>query len=446
MKTSRPSERNTPTKSAPLQSDAVVQRLRGLHPRAIDLSLGRVSRLLAALGNPEQSLPCVVHVAGTNGKGSFVAFLKAICEAAGYIVHSYTSPHLVRFAERISVAGRVPEDHELVSVLEECEAANKGESITFFEITTAAAFLAFAQTKADVTLIETGLGGRFDATNVFDRPALTAITPISMDHQSFLGDSLDAIAFEKAGILKKDTPAIIAPQDAIASRIIEDRAYQVNAPLMCHGRDWQVDNNPDGIHLRDGDETVSLPPPILAGPHQTINAGLAAICARRLPNLPVDADALAQGLRTAKWPGRLQRLENGALMACLEPGWELWLDGGHNAAAATMLAQVASTWNDKPLHLIFGALAARDPAEFLAPLASHADYLHGIAIPGEETTLQADAAVSAAKSVGMAASAAASVSDALIAIGQTTAEPGRILICGSLYLAGAVLAQNETPP
>ncbi len=388
----------------------------------------------------------MVHVAGTNGKGSFVAFLKAICEAAGYVVHSYTSPHLVRFAERISVAGRLLDDTELVSVLEDCEAANNGESITFFEVTTAAAFLAFARTKADVTLIETGLGGRFDATNVFGRPSLTAITPVSMDHMSFLGETIEAIAFEKAGILKKDTPAIIAPQQSAAAQVIRDRAGQVSAPLWCFGSDWQADATADGIRLRDGDETLSLPSPNLLGPHQIINAGLAAICARRLPGLPVSADALAQGLRTAIWPGRLQRLDNGPLAAHLNPGWELWLDGAHNAAAADMLAQVASTWEEKPLHLIFGALASRDPADFLARLAPHACHLHGITIPGEETAMGADDIVRAARSVGMAASLSASVSDALTAIARTTAGPGRILICGSLYLAGTVLAQNETPP
>ena len=292
-----------------------------------------------------------------------MAFLKAICEAAGFVVHSYTSPHLVRFAERISVAGRLLDDHELVSLLEECETVNGGEPITFFEVTTAAAFLAFARTQADVTLIETGLGGRFDATNVFDRPSLTAITPVSMDHMSFLGETIDAIAFEKAGILKKDTPAIIAPQQSAASRVIQDRADQVGAPLWCFGTDWQADTTADGILLRDGAETVSLPPPSLLGPHQTINAGLAAICARRLPSLSVGTDALAQGLRTAIWPGRLQRLDNGPLAAHLNPGWELWLDGAHNAAAADMLAQVASTWEEKPLHLIFGAR----PGQFSRP-------------------------------------------------------------------------------
>lgn len=375
-----------------------------------------------------------------------MAFLKAICEAAGYVVHSYTSPHLVRFAERISVAGHLLKDDELVSVLEDCEAANKGEPITFFEVTTAAAFLAFARTKADVTLIETGLGGRFDATNVFDRPALTAITPVSMDHMSYLGDTLDAIAFEKAGILKMDTPAIIGPQEAVVSRVIRDRADQVGAVLWCFGGDWQVDTTPDGVILRDGEKTLSLPPPSLMGPHQALNAGLAAICARRLPNLPVGAKALARGLCTANWPGRLQRLDAGPLAALLKPGWELWLDGGHNTAAAEMLARVAWAWNDRPLHLIFGALAARDPADYLTPLAPHVRYLHGVAIPGEATTLSADAAVTAARSVGMAAGAAVSVSDALMTIMRTATEPGRILICGSLYLAGAVLSQNKTPP
>ena len=375
-----------------------------------------------------------------------MAFLKAICEAAGYIVHSYTSPHLVRFAERISVAGRLLEDHELVSVLEDCEAANGGNSITFFEVTTAAAFLAFSRIKADVTIVETGLGGRFDATNVFARPSLTAITPVSMDHLSYLGDTIEAIAFEKAGILKENTPAIVASQRATAAQVIRDRADRVGAPLWRFGQDWEAETTADGIKLRDGQETLFLPPPSLLGPHQTVNAGLAAICARRLPNLPVSADALAKGLTSAIWPGRLQRLDNGPLAALLKPGWELWLDGGHNAAAADMLAQVASGWSDKPLHLIFGALASRDPADFLAPLSPHAHHLHGIAIPGEATTLGAAVAVKAARSVGMAASEASSVSEALMAVSRTVAEPGRILICGSLYLAGAVLAQNETPP
>jgi dihydrofolate synthase/folylpolyglutamate synthase len=398
------------------------------------------------LGNPEKSLPCVVHVAGTNGKGSFVAFLRAICEAAGYVVHSYTSPHLVRFAERISVAGRLLDDQELVSVLEDCETANDGQSITFFEVTTAAAYLAFSRTKADVTLIETGLGGRFDATNVFERPALTAITPVSMDHMGFLGDTLEAIAFEKAGILKKDTRAIIAPQRESALRVIQDQADRAGASLSLFGSDWQADTTPDGITLRDGNDTLLLPPPSLFGPHQTVNAGLAAMCARRLPDLPVSAAALAQGLQTATWPGRLQRLVTGPLAALLKPDWELWLDGGHNAAAAEMLALVASGWDDRPLHLIYGALSARDPRDFLAPLAPHARYLHGVAIPGEETTLGADAGVDAARSVGLESSTASSVAEALTSIGKMTDSPSRILICGSLYLAGAVLAQNETPP
>lgn len=405
-----------------------------------------MSRLLAALGNPENSLPCVVHLAGTNGKGSVLAFLKAICEAAGYVVHSYTSPHLVRFAERISVAGRLLEDHELVSVLEDCEAANEGKPITFFEVTTAAAFLAFARSQADVTLIETGLGGRFDATNVFAHPALTVITPVSMDHMSFLGDTLEAIAFEKAGILKKGAPAVIGPQEAAAMKVIEERAQQVDAPLWCYGRNWQAEPAPEGILLHDGAETLPLPRPCLFGPHQTVNAALAAVCARRLPELAIAADALAKGLQRAYWPGRLQRLKNGLLEGILRPGWELWLDGGHNVGAAEVLSQVAASWADKPLYLVFGALAARDPAAFLAPLARHARHLYGIAIPGEETSLSAKAAACAARSVGMAASEACTITEALTSIAEKNEVPGRILICGSLYLAGAVLAQNEIPP
>ncbi|MEE8333388.1 MAG: Mur ligase family protein, partial [Alphaproteobacteria bacterium] len=274
-----------------MRSDAVVERLRGLHPSLIDLSLGRIQRLLSDLSHPEASLANLVHVAGTNGKGSLVAFLKAICEAAGLSVHAYTSPHLVRFAERISVAGKLLDEDALVALLEEVEAVNRGQPITFFEVTTAAAYLAFSRTPADVTLIETGLGGRFDATNVFARPALCAITPVSMDHMRFLGDTLDAIAFEKAGILKPGVTGVIGPQADAALDVIEARAAEIAAPLCTYGRDWWVETLAEGFRLQDGKAALSLPPPSLPGQHQIANAATAAICARRLGI--DDADAIA---------------------------------------------------------------------------------------------------------------------------------------------------------
>lgn len=405
-----------------------------------------MQRLLDSLGNPENKLPCVFHVAGTNGKGSLIAFLKAICEAAGLTVHSYTSPHLVRFAERISVAGRLLDDDTLVGVLEECEDANDGRPITFFEVTTAAAFLAFSRTVADVTLIETGLGGRFDATNVFENPALTAITPVSMDHMSYLGDTLEAIAFEKAGILKRHTEAVIGRQDPSALAVIRDRALALGCKLSCFGSEWAYEEMREGFRLQDGAAILSLPVPVLRGAHQLENAALAAICARRLPGLSIDDAAIAAGLRRAVWPGRLEKLETGPLPARLGPGWELWLDGGHNPAAAAALANVLVGWADKPIYLIFGALSARDPAGFLGPLASHAAHLYAVAIDGEETALPAADGAAAARAVGFEATDCKSLAAALTAIKKEAAVPGRVLICGSLYLAGAVLAENKTPP
>lgn len=438
--------RNTLTKSVPLRSDAVVERLRGLHPRVIDLSLGRVQCLLDALGNPEKSLPYVVHVAGTNGKGSLIAYLKAICEAAGLVVHSYTSPHLVRFAERISVAGEILDDDALVSVLEDCEAANDGRPITFFEVTTAAAFLAFSRVKADVTLIETGLGGRFDATNVFEAPALTAITPVSMDHMGYLGDTLEAIAFEKAGILKSGVAAVIANQHPAALSVIEERAASVGASLVRCGTDWQCEETPQGFLLNDNGNDLDFPRPALMGAHQIENAALAAVCARRLSGLAIDKTAIATGLQRVVWPGRLEQLETGPLFFQLGPDWELWLDGGHNPAAANALASVLSGWQDKPLYLIFGALSARDPTGFLMPLVKHASRLFAVAIDGEETTLPAKDGAAAARAAGFEATESGSLMAALDAIRQEAPTPGRVLICGSLYLAGAVLAENKTPP
>ncbi|HEV8678135.1 MAG TPA: folylpolyglutamate synthase/dihydrofolate synthase family protein [Stellaceae bacterium] len=422
-------------------SDRVLARLMQLHPKKIDLSLGRIERLLVALGNPHESLPPVVHVAGTKGKGSTVATMRACLEAAGYRVHAYISPHLVRFHERIRLAGQLIDEAALVALLEECEAANGGEPITFFEITTAAAFLAFARTPADIALLEVGLGGRLDTTNVVHRPAVTAITPISLDHQAFLGDTVAAIAGEKAGILKPGIVGVVAPQPADAERIIAARAAAAGAPLYRSGKEWRCTGTATGMRYEGERWRLDLPAPSLLGAHQIVNAGTAIACLEQLSGFSLSAAAIADGLRHIDWPARLQRLQGGPLVDSLPPGWELWLDGGHNPAAGEVLGAVAAGWRDRPLDLVVGMLNTKDAAGFLAPLAPHVRALRGVTIPGEENPLPAEAIVAAATSVGIRAEPAESVAEGLCDIVRQE-EPGRVLICGSLHLAGVVLAEN----
>lgn len=440
-----PAASGGPSITAPASktSDAVLERLTRLHPKVIDLSLGRVERLLARLDHPEQRLAPVVHVAGTNGKGSLLAFLRAMLEAAGQRVQAYTSPHLVRFHERIRLADGLIDEAALIALLERCEEANGPEPITFFEVTTAAAFLAFAEDPADVLLLETGLGGRLDATNVIARPALTAITPIGLDHQQFLGDTLAAIAGEKAGILKPGVTCVVGPQEGDALAVIEERAARVGAALHVHGRDWRFAPEGDGFRFEDADGVRSFPTPALRGPHQMANAALAVACAGKLSGFGLDAEAVAGGVAGASWPGRLQRLTEGPLAALLPPGWELWLDGGHNPAAGAALAEALADWRDRPLHLIYGMLNTKGAGGFLAPLAPLAEDLKAVTIPGEAASLSADAAAQHAAEAGVDAAPAASVAEALAAIVGQAQQPARILICGSLYLAGQVLADNR---
>lgn len=430
-----------------LNADAILARLKQLHPRVIDLSLSRIEGLLARLGHPERQLAPVIHVAGTNGKGSTLAFLKAMLEAHGRVVHVYTSPHLVRFNERIVVSGREIDDDRLCSLLQECEAANRGDPITFFEVTTAAAFLAFARAPADFTLLETGLGGRLDATNVVERPLITALTPISLDHQAFLGETIAAIAGEKAGILKAGVPCLSAHQPGEAAAVIAARAAAVGVPLVCEGVGWSA--RPGGAGWRFASVAPALPPlnldlPSLplAGAHQLTNAGLALACLCRLPDLAIDARAVAHGLARARWPARLQRLVAGPLVELLPPGWELWLDGGHNPGAAQALAQHLAGWPDRPLFLVFGMLKTKDNAGFLRPLAPLARRALTIAIPNEAASLDAAAAADAARAAGLAAEPCETLADALRNAAHATDRPARVLICGSLYLAGAVLKAN----
>ncbi len=434
-----------------LPSDAVLERLKTLHPKLIDLSLGRIERLLAALGHPERRMAPVIHVAGTNGKGSTIAFLRAMLEAAGYRVHVYTSPHLVRFAERIRLAGKIIDEATLTKILERCERANKSEPITFFEVTTAAAFLAFAETPADLVLLETGLGGRLDATNVFEAPLACAITPVSMDHEHFLGDTLAKIAFEKAGILKRGVPAIIAPQAPEAAAVIEARGHEVGAPLSWHGRDWHVEGNGFSMVWQSGPNDkprrrMALPRPALTGTHQLFNAGTAIATLAALEDYAVGESAIRTGLTAVEWPARLQRLTRGPLvddLARLPHEFELWLDGGHNPSAGEALAAQAVQWRDKPLMIVAGMLRTKDATGFFRPLAPRIAAARTVAIPGEEASLSAVETAHAAITAGIAATLPSSTVDAAVNdLARSAGGPARILICGSLYLAGQVLAEN----
>jgi dihydrofolate synthase / folylpolyglutamate synthase len=401
-----------------------------------------VLRLLAALGNPQGKLAPVIHVAGTNGKGSTVAFLRACLEAAGKRVHVYTSPHLVRFAERIRLAGKLIDEAALVALLEECERANQGQPITFFEITTAAAFLAFTREPADYVLLEVGLGGRFDATNVVANPAVTAITPISLDHQQFLGETIAKIAFEKAGILRVGTPAVIAPQSEDAAAVIAAHANEIGAPLYRAGTDWKATARRDHCFAYRGHSRFVLPRPGLLGPHQYANAGTALACLECLPGFTPSLATLSRGITRVDWPARLQHLTEGKLARLMPAGGELWLDGGHNAAGGEALADQARSWRDKKLNLVFGMLKTHDAEGFLAALKPYAARVEALTIPGEENARSADDIADIAKSIGIRAASRRSVAEAVAG----AAEPGgRVLICGSLYLAGRVLAENGTP-
>jgi dihydrofolate synthase/folylpolyglutamate synthase len=426
--------------------DAILARLTALHPKVIDLSLGRIERLLEALGNPEQRIPPAIHIAGTNGKGSTVAYLRAILEAAGFSVHVYTSPHLVHFNERIRVAGTIIADAELTALLEECERVNAGEPITFFEITTAAAFLAFSRTPADFTLLETGLGGRLDATNVLRQPLLSALTPISLDHQSYLGETLGEIAREKAGILKPGTPCVVADQEPAAANVIDAESLRIGLATWAEGADWFIAKAGERLNYRSSRQSFTgLPLPALPGPHQIRNAGLAIACIERLLdrfNIPVEA--IAQGLRSVEWPARLQRLTQGPLLDLLPPEWELWLDGGHNPAAGKALATHMRNWRDKPTLAIIGMLDTKDAQGFLQPLSPRVKALRAVPVPDSQHGLLPEILVAAAKAEKIPdAEVCSSVEAALHDLCAHHPTTSRILITGSLYLAGDVLRGNR---
>ena len=417
------------------RSEAIIERLHTLHPRLIDLSLGRLEALLARLGHPERHLPPVVHVAGTNGKGSTCAFLRAIGEAAGQRVHVYTSPHLVRFNERIRLAGTLVSEAALSDALEEVEQVNGTTPITVFEITTAVAFLLFSRVPADMLVLEVGLGGRFDATNVIAAPVVTAIASISMDHTEFLGDTLEKIAFEKAGILKHGVPCATGFQAPGALAVIAARAAELGAALHARGTGWRMERAGPAHVFTDARGSITLPELGLRGAHQPDNAGIAIAALRAWnPGWLSDA-AIIQGAAAAEWPARMQRLHG--RLAPPDP-WELWLDGGHNAGAGQALAATLAEFRDQPLHLVIGMKQGKTAQGFMSPLLPLASSVTAVVEPGQHLAMPVEEIIAASGGV------ARSGPDVAGALARIIAEeaPGRVLICGSLYLAGEVLKAN----
>ena len=432
------------------QHDAILSRLLTLHPKKIDLSLGRIERLLEALGRPDLRLPPVIHVAGTNGKGSTIAFLRAMLEAAGKRAHVYTSPHLLRFNERIRLGaeggGRLVDDARLNDALERCETANAGEPITFFEITTAAAFLLFAESPADWLLLETGLGGRYDATNVLAHPKATIITSISLDHLEFLGDTVEKIAFQKAGIFKRAAPAIIGYQSEAALNVLEREARRVGAPAIVADRDFFMREENGRLVFEDERGLLDLPLPRLAGRHQHENAA-GAIAALRAVAPQTVANAIEAGLTRAEWPARLQRLMRGAIVDLAPAGAEIWLDGGHNEDGGRVLAEAMAEFHDRlprPLALICGAQSTKDVRALLRHFAGLAREIVAVPVEGEHKSWPPEQVAALAKAEGIPSTAAAeNVEEALKILSTRSFDaPPRILIAGSLYLAAAVLAAN----
>jgi len=433
-------------------SDELLAELKVLHPRRMDLSLGRIEALLAKLGKPQNRLPPVIHIAGTNGKGSTAALLKAMLQASGRRVHVYSSPHLVRFHERIEIAGADGKaqpigEADLVELLERTRRTNDGAPVTFFEVTTAAAFLAFAEHPADAVILEVGLGGRLDATNVVARPALSVITPVSMDHADWLGDSIALIAREKAGILKPGVPAVISRQPDEAMDAIRSRASEVKAPLVVWGEDYEAFEQRGRLVYQGAERLMDLPLPALMGRHQVENAGTAIAAALQLRSLGITDAGVERGLIDVRWPARMQRLPNGPLSRLLVPGSELWLDGAHNVAGAEAIAQTLAELEErapKPVGLVVGMMCKKDAAGFLSHFRGLVRRIVTVPNPGSpEVTHEPAALAKVAASVGLMADAAPDVESALSRLQKVEGRPMRILICGSLYLAGHVLALQE---
>jgi dihydrofolate synthase / folylpolyglutamate synthase len=436
-------------------STTLLARLLSLHPKLIDLSLDRIIRLLGALGDPQRRLPPVIHVAGTNGKGSTIAFMRAMLEAAGLSVHVYTSPHLVHFHERIRIGqaggSTIVSEALLADALARCEAANAGQPMTFFEMTTAAALLLFSEHPADLVLFEVGLGGRFDATNVIEQALVTVITPVSIDHTDFLGSDIRTIAAEKGGIIKARTPVVIARQEHEGSEaVLEHIAERLHAPLVRYGQEYHVIEENGRLVYQDETGLLDLPLPKMAGEHQLINAGTAIATLRHAGFSLTDSTMFERGITKADWPARMQNLGKGVLAARLPPDSELWLDGGHNLDGGRVLAQALTRLNTRhprPLVLIAGMLASKDSVGFLMNFKDLAPQVFAVGIAGQTASRPAPEVADHARQAGLSASIAGTIEEALQQISQQQWPVApRVVICGSLYLAGDALARNLTPP
>ncbi|MAZ98455.1 MAG: bifunctional folylpolyglutamate synthase/dihydrofolate synthase [Rhodospirillaceae bacterium] len=429
-------------------SRKLIERLERLHPKIIDLSLDRLNNLLNALDNPQKRLPPVIHVAGTNGKGSTIAILRSIQNAAGLSIHAYTSPHLVHLNERFIIAGKEITEKSLIQTLTECENANAGAEITFFEIITAAGLLVFSKIKADLLLLEVGLGGRFDATNVVSNPILSIITPISLDHQQYLGDTLEKIAYEKAGILKEKRPAIIGQQGPEALKVIKLKAEETGSPLFIFQRDWNITETKSAIKFEVEGSTSYFEKPNLKGIHQIQNAGIAIAATHYLKEvLPIKNGSIDQGLLTVKWPARLQKINEGPLINILPTNVELWIDGGHNQNASLLIAHTIRNWKIKnpclSIHMVFGCLSNREIKALLQPFINIIDLVQTVKIPEQANSASRELVAHTAKSMGFHANPADTVTKAIKNIISLSTGKRLILIYGSLYLSGSVLADNS---
>jgi dihydrofolate synthase / folylpolyglutamate synthase len=440
------------SETAPTSSPSgeILARLSTLHPNTIDLSLDRMQRLMAQLGNPERRLPPTIHVAGTNGKGSTIAYLRAILEAADLTVHVYTSPHLVRMNESIRLGGMLVSDVDLHDAFAHVEAVNAGAPITLFEAETAAAFHLLASHPADVLLLEVGLGGRLDATNVVEAPVASVITPIAIDHTDFLGDTVEKIAAEKAGIIKRRVPVIIADQLPEVSAVLEAQARKLHAPTHSAGQEWHISVERGRLVYQDDRGLMDLAAPRLFGRHQFGNAGLAIAALRALPQFKFDPSIYERGVASAEWPARMQRLTSGKLLSLAPDESELWLDGGHNAEGGRVIADALGDLEERvprPLVIIVGMMANKDASGFLANFAGLTRHIIAVPIPDRAGVMQVEKLVDAGRALGMRVETADSPGDALQSLRRLAYEvPPRVLICGSLYLAGHVLAENGTLP
>ena len=433
-----------------------INALMALHPKGFDLSLGRISRLLERLGNPHEKLPPVIHVAGTNGKGSTTAFCRSILEAQGLEVHVHTSPHLVNWHERFRIGaeggGRLVGDEVLADAVRRVAEANRGETITVFEILTAVMFVLFSEHPADAALIEVGLGGRFDATNVIAHPAVSVIMSISLDHQAYLGDRVELIAAEKAGIIKPGSPVVIGAQTENAAReVLIETAERLGCPFSVYGQDFFAVEENGRLAYQDDEELLDLPLPKLAGRHQQANAA-AAIRALKSAGFALTEQSITEGLLNVSWPGRLERLTHGRLVEGAMDGVEFWIDGGHNPGAGQVIAEAMANLNDResrPLFLITGMINTKDPVGYFEAFAGMARHVFTVPVPDSDASLDPDFLADTADEAGLTAEPAESVEAAIAAICSNwngLERPPRILIGGSLYLLGDVLRVNGTPP